>query len=237
MCDKASTLSKSDTASVWYASRMRRCIDVAAASCGLIVLSPVLIVIALALIASSGRPILFIQRRAGRNGVEFPLLKFRTMKVSVQRGSGLTQDGDSRITTIGKVLRKTKLDELPQLVNVLKGQMSLVGPRPDLSEFWNQAAQEHREVLRLTPGITGAASLAFSQEEKLLAQVPAQELTTFYLEQLLPAKARLDMEYAAQATFLSDCGIVLRTAWMPLVRWWQTADKGNEISTDEQISR
>lgn len=237
MCDKDNCLSNANTASVWSASQMRRCIDVVTAGCALIILSPVLLLIALAIVATSGRPILFIQRRAGRNGVEFPLLKFRTMKVSVRRGSGLTQEGDARITAIGKILRKSKLDELPQLVNVLKGEMSLVGPRPDLSEFWNQASPEDRAVLRLTPGITGAASLAFSQEEKLLAQVSAQELTRFYLEQLLPAKARLDTEYAAQATFLSDCGILLRTASMPLVRWWQTAEKGNEIKTDEQISR
>jgi lipopolysaccharide/colanic/teichoic acid biosynthesis glycosyltransferase len=198
---------------------------VGAAICGLIVLSPVIVVICAVILVSSGRPIFFVQKRAGRDGVEFPLLKFRTMKVAVRRGSGLTREGDSRVTAIGRLLRKSKLDELPQLVNVLKGEMSLVGPRPDLREFWNQAAPEHRRVLNLTPGITGAASLAFNREEKLLAQVPAEDLTTFYLEKLLPTKARLDIEYAAQATFLSDCRILLRTVGMPLIRWWQTAEK------------
>ncbi|WP_334269948.1 sugar transferase [Edaphobacter sp. HDX4] len=237
MCDSAISLSKADTASSWCASQRRRCIDVAAATFGLVVLSPLIVVICAAILVSSGSPIFFVQRRAGRDGVEFPLLKFRTMKVSVRRGSGLTREGDSRVTAIGRLLRKSKLDELPQLVNVLKGEMSLVGPRPDLREFWNQAAPEHRRVLNLTPGITGAASLAFSREEKLLAQVPAEDLTTFYLEELLPAKARLDIEYAAQATFLSDCRILLRTVSLPLIRWWQTAENANEMETDEQISR
>lgn len=237
MFDSAKSLSKAGTASGWCASRGRRCIDVAAATCVLVVLSPLIVVICSAIMVSSGRPILFVQKRVGRNGVEFRLFKFRTMKVAVHRGSGLTREGDSRVTAIGKVLRKSKLDELPQLINVLKGEMSLVGPRPDLREFWNQAAPEHRSVLKLTPGITGAASLAFSREEKLLAKVPAEDLTRFYLEELLPAKARLDTEYAAQATFLSDCRILLRTVCLPLVRSWQANEHANEMETDEQISR
>jgi lipopolysaccharide/colanic/teichoic acid biosynthesis glycosyltransferase len=217
--------------SAWCASRKRRCIDLAVALGGLLALAPIIVVISLAILVTSGRPVFFAQRRAGRDGVEFTLLKFRTMKVSSRRGSGLTRAGDSRVTAIGRLLRRSKLDELPQLINVLKGEMSLVGPRPDLKEFWNQAAAEHRSVLRLTPGITGAASLAFSSEEKLLARIPAEELNAFYINQLLPTKARLDTEYAAQATFISDCSVLLQTICMPLVRLRHTAGDRDEMET------
>jgi lipopolysaccharide/colanic/teichoic acid biosynthesis glycosyltransferase len=165
------------------------------------------------------------------------MLKFRTMKISAQMGSGLTRGGDSRVTVVGRLLRKTKLDELPQLINVLKGEMNLVGPRPDLKEFWNQASPEHRRVLELTPGMTGAASVAFSREEELLAQVPAEDLASFYLEEVLPTKAKLDTEYAARATFRSDCGILLQTVCLPLFQRWGTRGKMNEMKIDEQISR
>jgi len=229
--------SKLNTASDWCVSRRRRLIDLVVATIGMIVLSPAIIVIALAILLNSGRPILFVQKRIGRDEAEFSMLKFRTMKISAQKGSGLTRRGDSRVTGVGRLLRKTKLDELPQLVNVLKGEMSLVGPRPDLKEFWNQAAPEHRIVLKLTPGMTGAASLAFSREEELLAQVPAENLASFYLEQLLPIKARLDSEYAARATFRSDCSILLQTVCLPLFQRWGARGKINEMETDEQISR
>lgn len=217
--------------SAWCASRKRRCIDFAVALSGLLALAPIIVVISVAILMTSGRPVFFAQRRAGRDGVEFTLLKFRTMRVSSRRRSGLTRAGDSRVTAIGGLLRRSKLDELPQLINVLKGEMSLVGPRPDLKEFWNQAAPEHRSVLRLTPGITGAASLAFSSEEKLLAKIPADELNAFYINQLLPTKARLDTEYAAQATFISDCSVLLQTVCMPLVRLRHTAGDRNEMET------
>ena len=138
--------------------------------------------------------------------------------VAAKNGPGLTRDGDARVTRIGRWLRKRKLDELPQLFNVLKGEMSLVGPRPDLEEFWSKASLQDRQILELTPGVTGAASLAFCDEERLLAQVSVEQLTSFYLHEVLPQKARLDSEYAARATFRSDCGILLRTVFLPLLR-------------------
>ena len=165
------------------------------------------------------------------------MLKFRTMKITTYSGPGLTRDGDSRVTGIGRWLRKRKLDELPQLINVLKGEMTLVGPRPDLEQFWSQARTEDRRVLELTPGLTGAASLAFSDEEQLLAQVPAECLASFYLQQVLPQKARLDSEYAARATFRSDCGILLQTVFLPMFQRYRTQRNISETEINEQISR
>lgn len=222
--------------SSWCRSRRRRCIDIVAAGLGLVLLLPGLFLIALAILISSGKPIFFVQKRLGRYGEEFALLKFRTMKSTAQSGPGLTRDGDSRVTEIGSWLRKRKLDELPQLFNVLKGEMTLVGPRPDLEEFWSQASAEDRRVLELTPGVTGAASLAFYGEEQLLAQVPAERLASFYLQQVLPQKARLDSEYAARATFRSDCGILLQTVFVPLLQRYRPQRKGSERGMNEQIS-
>lgn len=235
MGEIVSSSRKLNTASDWCVSRRRRCIDIVAATIGLIVLSPAIVGIALAILVGSGKPIFFVQKRMGRNGVEFAMLKFRTMKASGKKELGLTRGGDSRVTAIGRVLRKTKLDELPQLVNVLKGEMTLVGPRPDLKEFWDQVSPEYRVVLEFTPGMTGAASLAFSREEELLAQVPAEELASFYVEQVLPAKASLDSEYAARATFRSDCGILLQTVCLPLFQRRRARRKLVEMETDKQI--
>jgi len=211
--------------------------DIVAATLGLLLLLPVIFVIALAIAINSGKPVLFRQKRVGRNGRDFHLLKFRTMKMeTTKNGVGLTRDGDSRVTRIGRWLRKRKLDELPQLFNVLKGEMTLVGPRPDLEEFWSQASDEDRRVLELTPGVTGAASLAFSNEEGLLAKIPAERLTSYYLEQILPQKARLDSDYAARATFRSDCGILLRTVLVPLLQRHRIEKEVIRGEIDEQVS-
>jgi len=225
----------SNCRSNWCRSRRRRLVDIVASALSLALLLPVIIVIALGILISSGKPIFFVQKRLGRYAREFTLLKFRTMKKTTQSGPGVTQDGDSRVTKIGCWLRKRKLDELPQLFNVLKGDMTLIGPRPDLEEFWSQAQAEDRQVLELTPGITGAASLAFCDEEKLLAQFPRDQLTSFYVQQILPRKARLDLDYAARATFRSDCGILLQTVSVPLRHLTHKVSSKREIN--DQISR
>jgi lipopolysaccharide/colanic/teichoic acid biosynthesis glycosyltransferase len=209
--------------------------DIVASALGLILLLPVICVIALAIAIHSGKPVFFQQKRLGRNGRDFHLLKFRTM-VTAKNGPGLTRDGDARVTTIGRWLRKRKLDELPQLFNVLKGEMSLVGPRPDLEEFWSQASLDDRRILELKPGVTGAASLAFCDEERLLAQVPAEQLASFYIQEVLPQKARLDSEYAARATFRSDCGILLQTVFLPLFRRQREKREVIEREINEQVS-
>jgi lipopolysaccharide/colanic/teichoic acid biosynthesis glycosyltransferase len=127
-------------------------------------------------------------------------------------GPGVTQTGDLRVTRIGRVLRKWKLDELPQLLNVLRGEMSLVGPRPDLPEFIAELDAASRSNLALlAPGITGWATLHFRHEEELLASAPPESLRTFYVQQVLPKKVALDLEYASRATFFGDFMILLRT--------------------------
>ena len=227
--------SSSNIESNWCWSREKRCMDLVTSALGLLLLLPAICVIALAIAIHSGKPIFFRQKRLGQNGRAFHLLKFRTM-VTEKNGPGLTRDGDARVTRIGRWLRKRKLDELPQLFNVLKGEMSLVGPRPDLEEFWAQANVEDRRVLELTPGVTGAASLAFCDEERLLAQVPTEQLASFYLQEVLPQKARLDSEYAARATFRSDCGILLQTVLLPLLQRQSVEREVIEREINEQIS-
>jgi lipopolysaccharide/colanic/teichoic acid biosynthesis glycosyltransferase len=184
---------------------------------GALVLIPVAIplmgVIALLIKATSPGPVLFRQRRLGKGGAVFQLLKFRTMcHGRPHAGSGLTQRGDSRITSVGRLLRRCKLDELPQLFNVLRGEMSLVGPRPDLPVYFEGLNGELRRVLDLPPGITGAASLKFRNEEALLAQVPPEQLESFYVKALLPQKIELELGYARNASAFSDAAIVFRTA-------------------------
>jgi lipopolysaccharide/colanic/teichoic acid biosynthesis glycosyltransferase len=230
------THSQSNLGSNWCLSAGKRWMDIVAAMLGLLLLSPVMLVIALAIAINSGKPVLFRQQRVGRNGHAFHLLKFRTMTTTTKNGAGLTRDGDSRVTQIGRWLRKRKFDELPQLFNVLKGEMTLVGPRPDLEEFWSRASAEDRRILQLKPGITGAASLTFCDEERLLAQVSPERLTSFYLEKVLPQKAKIDGEYAGRATLRSDCAILLKTVLVPLFQMHRFR-KFTEREIHEQVSK
>jgi lipopolysaccharide/colanic/teichoic acid biosynthesis glycosyltransferase len=205
--------------SAWSVSSGKRCMDIACALAGLVVLAPFALVIAAAILLTCGRPIFFRQSRLGRDGNEFNLLKFRTMSLcAAATGPGVTRSGDCRVTGLGRWLRKWKLDELPQLLNVLKGEMTLVGPRPDLKAFWDLASERDKAALALTPGITGAASLEYCDEESLLASVAPHELTRYYVCVLLPRKAHLDMEYAQRATFRSDCRILANTLLFPVAR-------------------
>lgn len=200
-------------ASPWCGSRRKRIFDIVVATVALLVAAPLMLLIALAVRSTSSGPVVFRQRRCGLNARPFELLKFRTMchVANTESGPRLTRSGDRRITPVGKWLRKWKLDELPQLINVLRGEMSIVGPRPDLEQFWREVTDVERRALAVKPGLTGAATLASTNEEELLARVPQAELLGFYLRDLLPHKARLDCQYAAQANFLSDCRVLLKT--------------------------
>lgn len=178
----------------------------------LMLTAPLMLVIALAIRATSPGPALFRQERSGLNGRPFQLLKFRTMRSELSTPTvRLTPRGDKRITSIGKWLRAWKLDELPQFINVLQGEMSIVGPRPDVEEFWLQVSENERTALGIKPGITGAASTTFINEEELLAQVPVSELAERYVREILPRKARLDLDYAERASFWTDCAILTGT--------------------------
>ena len=186
--------------------------DVVLSSIALVLATPVMVITALLVRATSKGSALFRQERLGREGRPFALLKFRTMhKDAPAAGIGVTRSGDMRITALGKILRASKMDELPQLINVLRGEMSMVGPRPDMERFWSQSGGWQREVLALKPGITGAASLVFRNEEKFLLGVPLDKVDKFYITHLLTRKAEIDLSYAAHAGFWSDLKLMLAT--------------------------
>jgi lipopolysaccharide/colanic/teichoic acid biosynthesis glycosyltransferase len=208
----APTLQRATELSDWCFSGGKRWMDMLVSTVALVISAPLLACVALAVKFSSPGPILFRQQRLGAGGSEFYLLKFRTMYDSAGRpGLGLTARGDRRITRIGAMLRTSKLDELPQLFNVLRGEMTLVGPRPDLPRYMDSLQDSRKQVLLLTPGVTGPASLQYHDEESLLASVPPGQLEQFYVTELLPRKVALDLEYARQASMLGDLHILLRT--------------------------
>ena len=189
----------------------KRAFDVACAAFGLTLFAPVLVAVAIVIRAREGPPVLYRPRRVGRNGRRFRLYKFRTMVCGAdctELGS-VTVAEDQRITPMGRRLRRYKLDELPQLFNVLRGEMSLVGPRPEDPEFITFYTDEQREILRYTPGITSPASVRFVNEAALLRQ--AEHPRRKYLEEIMPEEIRLDLEYMRRATLLSDIGVLLET--------------------------
>lgn len=189
---------------------IKRTFDFFISLSGLLLLSPLLGLLAIAVKASSRGPVFFRQRRIGKDGSEFFIIKFRSMVVNAEKlGLGVTRDGDPRITKVGRFLRKTKLDELPQLWNVLLGDMSFVGPRPEIPCYVEKYTVEQKRVLRLKPGITDLATLEFRNEEELLGTVADTE--RFYLEYCLPRKIELNLAYADKASVWEDLKIILRT--------------------------
>ena len=191
-------------------SASKRVFDVVFASIGLLLLLPVLATIALCIKLVDKGPVFYRQRRIGLHGEAFDIIKFRSMIVDAdKRGLSVTKDGDSRITSIGRVLRKTKLDELPQLLNVLRGEMSLVGPRPEVPKYVASYTEQQRQVLGLKPGITDLASLTFRNEEELLRSVP--DVERYYIANCVPEKIRLNLEYAQRASVWEDTKIILKT--------------------------
>jgi len=196
------------TSGGWSLSMERRCFDFVVSLLVLIAaFLPGLLVYLLIRTTSKG-PGFFRQKRVGYGGSLFTLYKFRTMEVAEPgSGPGLTQDGDPRITGIGKVLRKLKLDELPQFYNVMRGDMSLVGPRPKLPQYAATADTLCR------PGITGFATLVFRAEEELLQHLPATDLDGFYEARIKPLKARLDVRYMKKASLFTDVQILFLTAF------------------------
>jgi lipopolysaccharide/colanic/teichoic acid biosynthesis glycosyltransferase len=198
--------------SSWCSSPGKRVLDIALASLVLAGALPILVCVALAVWLSSPGPVLFRQRRVGMNGNQFVLLKFRTMHIAAERvGPGVTCRNDPRIFPLGGLLRRWKLDELPQLLNVLRGDMSLVGPRPDLPEFCATLQKEQCAVLQLRPGVTGAATLVYRDEEQILANRGDDRVTEYYVNELYPQKVRLDLEYAKAASFAGDVRILAQT--------------------------
>ena len=180
---------------------------------GLLILSPLFSVIALAVKVDDGGPVLYSQDRVGMNFRQFRLYKFRTMMPGADRHGLLTAPGDSRLTRIGGLLRRYKLDELPQLFNVLKGDMQLVGARPEVERYVQMFRPQYSIILQNRPGITDPASLAYSHEDQILS---ANRLEQHYVSEVLPAKLALSLDYQQRRTFLSDLTILVRTAFRVL---------------------
>lgn len=218
--------------SPWSRSSAKRLFDCACVVILVPLLVPVCLGIALAVRLTSSGPVFFLQKRMGRYGRTFTIVKFRTMIHSTSIVHQLvTTESNQRFTPIGLLLRRWKLDELPQLINVLCGDMSLVGPRPKV--------REHRiSVLPCRPGITGAATIAFAGEETVLDRISKHQLDSWYRDVVLPAKRRLDSEYMARATFLSDLRLLVKSV---LRRWDNSAIDGllgtAETETEDRVHR
>lgn len=189
---------------------LKRLFDIVCALTGIILLSPFFIIIALLIIINSGFPVFYLQSRVGRHNKDFKLFKFRTMHTDADKKGLLTVGGrDPRVTAIGYYLRKYKLDELPQLFNVLFGSMSLVGPRPEVRKYVNMYTPEQQKVLLVRPGITDYASIEYINENELLATSPNPEET--YITEIMPEKLRLNMRYINEVGLLTDIKLILKT--------------------------
>jgi len=195
----------------------KRTLDVGASSATLLVFAPLMAVIAAAIAIESRGPIIFRQERLGSRGAPFVMFKFRSMRVA-QRDDGplVTVSGDQRVTRVGRFLRRHKLDELPQLVNVVRGEMSLVGPRPEVARYARSYPMEYERILSVRPGIVDFAALEFRHEEELLARSTDAEDT--YVREVLPAKIHLYFRYLDEMSMKTDLCLIARTVHA-LVGW------------------
>lgn len=191
---------------------MKRIIDILLSLIGLIILSPFFIIISLAILLDSRGGVFYLQTRVGKNNTDFKLFKFRTMSVGSDKKGLLTVGArDTRITKTGYFLRKYKLDELPQLINVFIGNMSLVGPRPEVRKYVDLYTAEQLKVLSVKPGITDVASYTYFSESELLSQSDNPEKT--YIEVVMPDKLKINLEYIRERTILTDFGIIFKTIY------------------------
>ena len=209
----------------------RHAFDVVAAAVGLIFLSPLLVLIALAIKLDDGGSVFYSQPRVGKDFRLFQLLKFRSMTPGADRFSLLTAPADFRLTRVGRFLRKYKLDELPQLFNVMKGEMQLVGPRPEVERYVYLFRADYAVLLQEPPGITDPASISYRNEEKLFH---ADQIEEQYVSQILPDKLRISLEYQKQRTIVSDIRIVLETLF-PLQTQCEVRNIRKEDSSRSEI--
>lgn len=206
---------------------VKRAFDVLGAAVGLTLLCPAMLAIAVLIRRSMGGPVLYKQARVGRHGEVFAMPKFRTMAEATDPGPSVTVAGNERVTRVGRLLRRTNLDELPQLWSVLWGAMSLVGPRPDVPGYADRLVGHDQRVLSLRPGITGPATLCFRDEETVLAGVP--DPIRYNEEVLYPQKTQLNLKYLEHWSLWLDCLCLLATIHPTFERWlprWVTAARG-----------
>lgn len=188
---------------------LKRIFDITLSLFGLIILLPFMLIIAILIKIDSKGPVFFKQIRVTKNGKEFKIFKYRTMKVGSDKYSQITVGKDGRITKLGSFLRKYKLDEIPQLINVLIGDMSLVGPRPEVPKYVALYTDEQKEILKVRAGITDYASIKFSDENDLLASEEDPEKA--YIEKIMPKKIELNKKYLSEISILTDIKIILLT--------------------------
>lgn len=190
---------------------MKRCLDVTLSCIAILILSPLLLIVAIVIKTDSAGPVYYRQKRVGKNGAEFLMVKFRTMYEDADKRGGLLTmtTTDNRITGIGRFLRKYKLDELPQFFNVLKGHMSIVGPRPEVKKYVDLYTPEQRNVLNVRPGITDIASIRFKNEAEVLATQSNPE--DYYIKHIMPEKIRLNQVYLASPTIGNYFRIIFLT--------------------------
>ena len=192
---------------------MKRLFDIIASGMGLLILSPILIVVAIWIKLDSPGPIFYRQVRVGRNNKDFQIFKFRSMRVGSDKGSLVTIGGrDPRITRSGYFIRKFKIDELPQLINVFIGDMSIVGPRPEVRHYVDFWTPEQMHVLDVRPGITDPASIKFRNENELLAQ--AEDPEKYYIEIIMQEKLKLYLDYVKNQSFFYDIKLIFQTFWV-----------------------
>ena len=189
---------------------IKRLFDITASIIGIIILSPILLLISLFIVFESGFPILYKQKRVGKDNKDFFLLKFRSMNNGADKKGLLTiGEKDSRITRVGYYLRKYKLDELPQLLNVLTGNMSIVGPRPEVRKYVDLYSDDQKKVLSVKPGITDYASMEYTNENEILAK--STEPEQLYIQEVMPKKLFLNQKYIQEMGLMTDIKIVFRT--------------------------
>ena len=189
---------------------IKRVCDFILSLIGIIVLSPIFIIVSIAIKLDSKGKILFLQKRVGRYGKEFNIYKFRTMVSNAEKlGKQITVGNDNRITKVGAFLRKYKIDELPQLFNVLKGDMSLVGPRPEVPKYVKLYSDEQKKVLNVRPGITDMASLRYKDENEILGKVDNPE--EYYINVIMKDKLKLNLEYIEKSNIFFDLYLIIKT--------------------------
>lgn len=192
---------------------LKRSFDVFVSGLVILVALPLWFLVAILIKLESPGPVFYRGSRVGKDGNEFKIYKFRSMvNLADQTGIGITQRDDQRITRIGHVLRNLKIDEMPQLLNVLKGEMSIVGPRPEDPKFVEYYTPEQREVLKFRPGMASPAFIKFRNEETILAQENAEDLEQIYISEIMPKKLEMDLDYIAKQTFLYDLRILFSAA-------------------------